>query len=173
MTESLFSAFGKSSAEVEADPFKIPDNTYDVSISGAEKKEFKDVPYFVIEFTVVGGEHAGKNVSQMLRLIPWTQADRPNDYQAMNARTISSLKKWLIDCGIDESQLDAFNPAIHGRALLGIKGKADIGPNNKGYNQISNFVRSAVAAPANAPTNAEPAQAVDQDELARLMGNLG
>lgn len=172
MTESLFSAFGKSASEVEADPFKIPDNTYDVSISGAEKKEFKDVPYFVIEFTIVGGEHAGKNVSQMLRLIPWTAQERPNDYAAMTARTVSSLKKWLLDCGIDESQLDSFNPAIHGRALLGIKGKADIGPNAKGYNQISNFVRSAVAAPANAPTNAEPAQEVDNDELARLMGNL-
>lgn len=172
MTESLFSAFGKSAAEVETDPFKIPENTYNVTVSGAEKKEFKNVPYFVIEFTVVGGEHAGKNVSQMLRLIPWTQAERPEDYQVMTARTVSSLKKWLIDCGIDEGQLDAFNPAIHGKALLGIKGTADIGPNKQGYNQISNFTRTAVAAPANAPVNAEPAQEVDADELARLMGNL-
>jgi hypothetical protein len=172
MSESLFSAFGKSAAEVETDPFKIPENTYNVSISGAEKKEFKDVPYFSIEFTVIGGEHAGKNVSQMLRLTPWSASERPNDYQVMNARTVSSLKRWLLDCGIDESQLDSFNPAIHGKALLGIKGTADIGPNKQGYNQISNFVRTAVSAPASAPTNAEPATEVDADELARLMGNL-
>lgn len=173
MTESLFSAFGKSAAEVEADPFAIPDNTYNVTVTGAEKKELKDVPYFIIEFTIADGEHQGKSVNQMLRLIPWTQAERPNDYQAMTARTVSSLKKALLDLGISEEGLDAFNPASHGRALLGIKGTADIGPNKKGYNTISNFQRAAVAAPVNAPQNAEPAQEVDEDALNALMGNLG
>lgn len=173
MTESLFSAFGKTASEVSADPFSIPDNTYSVMVSGAEKKVLRDVPYFIIEFTVAEGAHKGKSVNQMLRLSPWTQAERPDDWEAMNARSLSSLKKALLDLGIAEEQMDAFNPAVHGKALLGIKGKADIGPNKKGYNTISNFERTAVAAPANAPTNAEPAQEVDQDELARLMGNLG
>lgn len=172
MTESLFDAFGVNPEEVSIDPFSIPDNTYNVSVTGAEKKELKEIPYFVIEFTVVGGQHAGKSVNNMLRLSPWTAQERPDDWEAMNARAVSSLKKALLEVGIAENMLKAFNPAIHGSALLGIKGTADIGPNKKGYNTISNFQRQAVAAPASAPVTAEPTATVDQSAIDALMAGL-
>jgi len=185
MSESIFSAFGVTDAKtVETDPFKIPRNKYKVTITGSEVKDIKEIPYWEIEFTITQPEsdQNGKSANNLLRLSPWTPAERPEDYKTMNARTIGSYKKALLDLGIAEDKLDAFNPRIHGARVIGITGVADIGPNAKGYNAIFDFQRTVASAPAadagnsesvnSAPVSAAPAQAVDADALAALMGNL-
>ena len=180
MSESIFSAFGANAATVETDPFKIPAGKYSVQVTGSEVKDIKEVPYWEIEFTIMdpNSEQAGKTVNNLLRLQPWTQAERPEDFKTMNARTIGSYKKALLDLGIREDMLDSFNPRTHGTRVVGIKGFATIQPNKKGYNTISEFTRTdAVSASANsAPENSIPTSApaaVDADALANLMGNLG
>lgn len=179
MTESIFSAFGVQDAStVETDPFKIPYAKYRVTITGSEVKDIKDVPYWEIEFTITdqGSEQAGKSANNLLRLTPWSQAERPEDYKTMNARTIGSYKKALLDCGIREEMLNSFNPRTMGAKIIGIKGYATIGPNKKGYNAIFEFEREAVAStPAEAAANSEAVnvpQEVNSDALAALMGNL-
>jgi hypothetical protein len=182
MSESIFSAFGANAATVETDPFKIPHNKYAVTITGSEVKDIKDVPYWEIEYTITtpDSEQQGKSANNLLRLTPWTQAERPEDYKTMNARTIGSYKKALLELGIREDQLDTFNPRTMGAKIIGIKGYATIGPNKKGYNAIFDFERAATAS-ASAPVatqNTEAATSVSQtvpdaDALASLMGNLG
>lgn len=177
MTESIFSAFGANAATVETDPFRIPRNKYLTKVTGAEVKTLKEIPYFVIEYTITdpNSDHAGKSASQMLRLIPWTQSERPEDHKTMNARTIGSYKKALLDLGIADNMLDAFNPRQHGAKLLGISGAADIGPNNKGYNNVFGFERTVTApAPAEAAAMSETVSnpTVDSDALNDLMGNF-
>ena len=178
MTESIFSAFGASAETVETDPFKIPYNKYAVTITGSEVKDIKDVPYWEIEFTITdqASDQAGKSANNLLRLIPWTQAERPEDYKTMNARTIGSYKKALLEVGISEERLNDFNPRTMGAKIIGIKGVATIGPNKKGYNAIFDFERQAVAsAPAEAAAMSEQVnvpQEVNSDALAALMGGL-
>ena len=176
MTESIFSAFGANAATVETDPFKIPRNKYNVTVTGAEVKNLKGIDYFMVELTITGDtDQAGKSVDNMLRIQPWTPAERPEDYKTMNARTIGSYKKALLELGIREEALDSFNPRTMGGKLLGIKGVAEIGPNNKGYNNVFSFERPAFSAPE------EVAQAeqsvsnptVDNAALDALMNNLG
>jgi hypothetical protein len=183
MTEQdIFSAFGADAATVETDPFKIPHNKYAVTVTGSEVKDIKEVPYWEIEFTITSpnSDQAGKSANNLLRLVPWTVTERPEDYKTMNARTIGSYKKALLELGVREDQLKTFNPRTMGAKVIGIKGYATIGPNKKGYNAIFEFER-AVAASASAPTatqNSEPVRvndtttAVDSDALAALMGNL-
>lgn len=179
MSESIFSAFGANAATVETDPFKIPHNKYAVTITGSEVKDIKDVPYWEIEFTITTPEsdQAGKSANNLLRLSPWTQAERPEDFKTMNARTIGSYKKALLDFGIREDQLDNFNPRSMGAKVIGIKGYATIGPNKKGYNAIFDFER-VVSASASAETATQsesvsaPAVVPNADALATLMGNL-
>jgi hypothetical protein len=182
MSESIFSAFGVTdTSTVETDPFKIPYNKYPVQITGSEVKDIKDVPYWEIEFTIMdpNSPHSGKTANNLLRLSPWTQAERPEDYKTMNARTIGSYKKALLDCGIKEEHLNSFNPRLHGTKIIGIKGFATIGPNKKGYNAIFEFERaqavsaSTSATENSAPVSATPTPEVDADALANLMGNLG
>lgn len=180
MTESIFSAFGVQDAStVETDPFKIPYNKYAVTITGSEVKDIKGVPYWEIEFTITDqtSEQAGKSANNLLRLTPWSQAERPEDYKTMNARTIGSYKKALLDLGVKEESLNTINPRTMGAKFIGIKGFATIGPNKKGYNAIFDFERAAVATvPAEATAMSEAVntpQEVNPDALAALMGNLG
>lgn len=176
MTASPFSAFGVEASNVSTDPFAIPRNKYNVMVTGAEVKELKDIPYFIIELTISdpASEHSGKNASQMLRLTPWADAERPTgDAKTMNARTIGSYKKALLSMGIREEALSSFDPHTMGNKFLGIKGTADIGPNNKGYNNVFDFERTA-STPAETvqASEAVSSPAVNSDELSKLMSGL-
>jgi len=170
---SMWDAFGVNPNDVDENPFSVPKNTYNLVISGAEIKTFKDIPYFSIQFDIMDGPHAGKGASDMHRMIPWTSAER-DDYQAMNARALTSFKKALLDIGIPEGALKDFKPAIHGAKLVGIKGTGVIGPqkNRPEYNAISNFSRkqSTSAVPTAAPAPEKPV-AAETDALSDLVGN--
>lgn len=157
----FFSAFGVNPNDVDENPFSIPKNTYDVVLSDAGVKEFKDIPYFVLEWTVADGPHKGKTASDMHRMKPWTPAER-DDWEAMNVRALSGFKKMLLDLGIPANALGQFNPNTMGSKLVGIKGKATMGPqkNRPEYNQISNFTRkqaSQEVAPNAASSSGTPA----------------
>lgn len=176
MTESIFDAFGVNAATVETDPFKIPRNRYEVTVTSAEVKNLKNVDYFMVELTITGNtDQAGKSVDNMLRIQPWTQEERPEDFKTMNARTIGSYKLALIQLGLSEDKLNLFNPRTMGNQLRGIKGTADIGPNNKGYNNVFEFTRAVTASSPEATaqaTQSVSAPAVDSDALDALMGGL-
>lgn len=164
MSESvgtMWDAFGVNPNDVDENPFSVPKNVYNVVISAAEIKTFKDIPYFSIQYDITDGTHAGKGASDMHRMIPWTAAERPEDWQAMNARALTSFKKALLDIGIPEGALKDFKPAIHGQKLVGIKGTATIGPqkNRPEYNAISNFSRKQSAAQTPAPVAEKPVEA--------------
>jgi hypothetical protein len=175
MTESIFSAFGADAATVETDPFKIPRNKYKVMVSGAEVKKLKEIEYFMVELTITdtSSNQDGKTVDNMLRIQPWTQAER-DDFKTMNARTIGSYKKALLELGVREDMLDAFNPRTMGNKFLGIKGVAEIGPNNKGYNNVFSFERPAVSTPTEVAQaeSAVSAPTVDASALDSLMSGL-
>ena len=176
MTESIFSAFGADAATVETDPFKIPRNKYNVTVTGAEVKKLKEIEYFMVELTITGDtDQAGKSCDNMLRIQPWTDAERPQgDAKTMNARTIGSYKKALLELGIREEMLNAFNPRTQGGKLLGIKGVAELGPNNKGYNNVFSFERPAVSTPTEVAQaeSAVSAPTVDASALDSLMSGL-
>lgn len=175
MTESIFSAFGADAATVEVDPFKVPRNKYNVTVTGAEVKNLKGIDYFMVELTITGDtDQAGKSVDNMLRIQPWTLAERPTDARTMNARTIGSYKKALLELGIREEALNSFNPRTMGNKLLGIKGVAELGPNNKGYNNVFSFERPSVSTPTEVAQaeSAVSAPTVDASALDDLMSGL-
>jgi len=177
---SIFSAFGVTDvAAVQTDPFKIPRNRYSVLVSGAEVKKIKEVDYFIVELTIAdtSSEHDGKNANNMLRIQPWLESEVTADQNAktLNARTIGSYKKALLELGISETMLDQFDPRTMGTKLLGIRGTADIGPNKNGYNTVFEFTREVTAASPQATaeaTQAVSSPAVDASALDALMGNL-
>lgn len=177
----FFSAFNTSAAAVSDDPFHVDGNTYNVQVSGADLKEFKNIPYFVIQLTIVGGQNAGKSASSMHRMIPWTQQERASqgDFEAMNARLLSNFKVEMLNFGIKEEVLDQFDPnnVTHRNKLLGIKGTAYIESKN-GFTNYKDFQRAVSAAPVQ---NAEPAMdtqtiqeeaAPDQDAINDLMSGF-
>jgi hypothetical protein len=177
MTESIFSAFGADAATVETDPFKIPRNKYNCTVTGAEVKNLKGIDYFMVELTITGdSDQVGKTVDNMLRIQPWTDAERATqgDAKTMNARTIGSYKKALLELGIREEALNGFNPRTMGGKLLGIKGVAEIGPNNKGYNNVFSFERPAVSTPTEVAQaeSAVSSPQVDASALDDLMSGL-
>lgn len=172
MSESMWDAFGVNANDVDENPFKIPAMVYDVVLSGAEVATHKDIPYFEVEVSIVGGEQAGKSAKIMHRLIPWSAQER-DDWQAMNMRLLANFKKDLLSFGIPAGALQEFKPAIHGPKLVGIKGKAWLGPqkNNPDFNSVRNFTRSesgTAAAQAQVPTHPAPAEnaAISDDLLA-------
>lgn len=177
MTEtSMWDAFGVNANEVDENPFKIPANTYDVVISGAEVKDFKDIPYFVVELSIVGGDQAGKSANIMHRIVPWTASER-DDWQAMNMRLLANYKKDLLSFGIPAGALQEFKPKVHGPKLMGIKGKAWLGPqkNNPDFNSVRNFTRNengAGAQSSSTPTQvaATPAPAENTAITDDLLG---
>jgi hypothetical protein len=180
MSESnnFFDAFGVNANDVDENPFSIPKNKYDVVLADAGVKEFNNIEYFVIEWQVANGPHAGKNASDMHRMQPWTPQER-DDWEAMNARTLSGFKKALMDLGMNAAQIGAFNPRTMGQKLAGIKGTASMGPqkNKPEYNSISNFSRKTATTPvansAGAPVSngnlaGEP---VAEENLADMLGD--
>lgn len=180
MSESIFSAFGITDIDaVQTDPFKIPRNRYEVTVTGAEVKLVKEIKYFIVEFTISdpASEHTGKSVDSMNRIQPWTDAERAEqgDTKTMNARTIGQYKLTLLQLGIAPTMLGTFDPNTMGQKLLGIKGTADIGPNNKGYNNLFEFTRQATASSPEATaqaTQAVSAPAVDASALDALMNGF-
>ncbi|ASZ73191.1 hypothetical protein NELLIE_38 [Arthrobacter phage Nellie] len=180
MSESMWDAFGVNANDVDENPFKIPANTYDVVISGAGVATHKDIPYFEVEISIVGGAEAGKSAKIMHRTIPWTSQER-DDWQAMNMRLLANYKKDLLAFGIPAGALQEFKPAIHGPKLMGIKGKAWMGPqkNNPDFNTVRNFTRNdngagaQSSAPSQVAANPAPVEnaAIDMDALAGWANN--
>jgi hypothetical protein len=172
----FFDNYGTTAEAVNENPFSVKRGTYDVTVSEAEVKTFKNpTEYFVITYDIVGGPEAGKNASQMFRVNPLTAADQ-SDYEVANARTLSNFKKALLDLGLTPEQINAFDPRIHGSRIIGIKGKAVIGPqkNNPEYNQLYGFTRANAGAGAvgASPVVAEsvPVQASEESVDALLSG---
>lgn len=168
----FFSAFGVNPNDVDENPFSIPKNSYNVVLSDAGVKEFKNIEYFVIEWSIADGAHKGKTVSDMHRMQPWTPAER-DDWEAMNVRAVSSFKKALLDLGIPASALGQFNPRTMGSKLVGIKGTATVGPqkNRPEYNSLSNFTRKTASQEV-APVSAAPSEApAAQENIADLLGD--
>ncbi|ALY09310.1 hypothetical protein FDG92_gp39 [Arthrobacter phage Jasmine] len=175
MSESMWDAFGVNANDVDENPFKIPAAVYDVQISGAGVATHKDIPYFEVEVSILGSDQAGKSAKIMHRMTPWTAAER-DDWQAMNMRLLANFKKDLLSFGIPAGALQEFKPAIHGPKLMGIKGKAWMGPqkNNPDFNTVRNFTKNESGAGAqttssapNVAANPAPVEnAIDMDALA-------
>lgn len=172
--DNFFSAYNTTAENVDENPFVAPDNTYNVMVSGAEVTDFKkdDGPkFFSIEYSIVGGPHAGKKANMLFRMTPLTAADS-DEYETGNARTLSNYKKALLDLGMSEAGLNMFSPSTMGGKLIGIKGTARVFPSKReGYNNISNFQRAVATA---APTEAAPVVNTgeaepDSDAIADLM----
>lgn len=171
-TNDFFSAFGVNPNDVDENPFSIPKNTYNVVLTDAGVKEFKDIKYFVIEWSVADGPQKGKNVSEMHRMQPWTPGER-DDWEAMNVRALSGFKKTLLDLGIPAGALGQFNPNTMGTKLIGIKGTATIGPqkNRPEYNQFNNFTRKTATATSEvAPNGTAPSEPAVKEDLTDLLG---
>lgn len=176
----FFSAFGTTAAQVSDDPFAVDGNTYNVAVTGADHKTFKEIPYFVIQLTIADGKNAGKSASSMHRMIPWTAAERAaeGDYLAMNERVKSNFKVEMTAFGLSNEGLDQFDPtnAAHRSSLLGIKGTAYI-ETKKGYTNYKDFQRAIPATPvqqsAGIATQESPAAPVpDADAINDLMSGF-
>ena len=166
MTEyaNPFEAFGVNPADVDADPFSIKEvNTYPFVISAAEVKKFKDVNYFVIEFSITEGKYSGRNASVMSRITPFSPGEE--DYEVKRARALSNYKKSLLDIGLNEEQIATFNVNIHGQKLVGLRGTATFGPQKSSpqYNSVSNIVMNGSGATAN-PVATSPVATVTPTE---------
>lgn len=178
----FFDAYGVNAQDVNEDPFSIPKNTYNVQVSKSEMTNFNkdDGPmFFQVEFTIVGGEHAGKSASDSFRMVPYTAADR-EDWQTLNSRTLSNYKKLLLNLGMKPEALGAFDPKNpdHRAKLLGIKGTATLFTNSNGYNSARDFVRTnpVESAPAEPIQTSVPeagnSVAPDQAAMDDLLSNF-
>lgn len=163
----LFDAFGVSAADVSENPFGISKpNRYECVLTDSDVKEFgdegKQIPYWVNVYTIKGGPEDGKSANSMHRLIPWTQEERAmqGDVEAMNARLLSGYKKELMDLGIPEEAMNAFDPRnpAHRNKVVGMKGSAWFGPQKgkPGYNAVSEFKRTPKNEEAPAPSASSP-----------------
>lgn len=171
----FFDAFGTKAAEVSEDPFSVPDNTYNVAITEAGVKTFKDIPYFMVRLTIASGKEAGKSASSMHRMIPWTAQERSDkgDHEAMNERVKSNYKREMLSFGISEEGLDKFDPnsVQHCNSLLGIKGTAFIKSQN-GFTNFSDFQRTVAAPVHEATAPAQETQEPNEDAIADLMSGF-
>lgn len=174
-----FEAFGVDADSVDSDPFAIKEvNTYPFVISGAEVKTFKEIQYFVIEFSVTEGKMAGRGASSMSRLTPFSPGEE--DFEVKKARALSNYKKILLDIGLNEEQIKQFNVRVHANKLVGIRGTATFGPqkNNPQYNSVSNIkVGNGNAAPATtegaaslAATTVTPTEPLSAENAASVLG---
>lgn len=176
----LFDAFGVSASDISENPFEITEpNRYGCVVTDSEIKEFgpegSKKPYWVITYTVKGSKHDGKSANSMHRLVPWTPEERSQqgDFEAMNARLLSAYKKELLNLGIPEEALNAFDPKNHAHRskIVGIKGTAWFGPqkNNPGFNAVADFSRAEVAEES-APEKAEEKAEEADDIMSALEG---
>lgn len=182
----FFDQFNTTAEAVNTNPFAVPTNDYEVAVSASENKEFGGIPYWTVEVTITSGPHAGKNGSQMIRLIPWTSPERAgkgkngeNDFEAMNARLLAAYKLLLLQLGIAEGMVNSFDPTNpqHVGKMLGIRGTARIETKGE-YTNFKNFQRTVVAAPSesgNAPTNAGTTEAAapNKEAMDALLSGFG
>jgi hypothetical protein len=116
-----------------------------------------------------GGEHDGKNANLLFRMTPLTAADQEN-YKTANARTLSNYKKALINFGLSNEGIDAFNPRVHASKLVGIKGTARLFPSKReGYNNVADFKRDGLSV---TPAESAPANVTPQEPDSEAVSNL-
>jgi hypothetical protein len=173
-----FEAFGVDADSVDADPFSIKEvNSYPFVISSAEVKTFKDIQYFVVEFSITEGKMAGRGASVMSRITPFSPGEE--DFEVKKARALSNYKKSLLDIGLNEGQIKAFNVRIHADKLIGIRGTATFGPqkNNPQYNSVSNIkvagtaTEGTVAASPTTTASVTPTEPLSAENAASVLGN--
>lgn len=166
MSESIWDAFGVSSDEVSENPFHIPRDDYKVNVE-AEIKAWKDGGplYFVINYVIMEGAYRGMSANRMFPTKPLTANDDP-EFKSKNARTLSSLKKTLMELGLnaDQIRMFRFTPEF-AKVITGIKGEAEIGPQKRGdFSSVYGFTKAS----ANVPTangNAVPVSAPVQNAV--------
>lgn len=178
MTEyaNPFEAFGVDADSVDADPFSIKEvNTYPFVVSNAEVKTFKDIQYFVIEFSITEGKYAGRGASVMNRITPFSPGEE--DFEVKKARALSNYKKSLLDLGLPESAIKMFNVRTHANKLVGIRGTATFGP-QKGrpeYNSVSNIkvqnAASGTATESGSPASVTQTEPLSAENAASVLGN--
>ena len=156
MTESIWDAFGVTADDVSENPFYIPRDDYNVNVE-AEVKSWKEggPVYFVVNYTIMDGAYRGMGANRMFPKKPLT-ADDDKEFKTKNARTLTSIKKTLIELGLSAEQINAFRfTPEFASAITGIKGVADIGPqkNNDQYSSIYGFTKGS-AMSAQTPSNA-------------------
>lgn len=180
MSESIWDAFGVSADDVSENPFFIPRDDYPVNVD-AEVKSWKDggPVYFVVNFTITSGAYQGMGANRMFPVKPLTANDDP-EFKTKNARTLTSIKKTLIELGLTHEQINAFRfTPDFAKAISGIKGTADIGPqkNNDQYSSVYGFTRNASTngpVPTSAPVVTEAvAPAVPQAGSGLVSGPVG
>lgn len=151
--QSIWDAFGVSVDEVPENMFQIRERAeFPVNVEAEVKQWKKDDPnapwFFVVSFTIMEGAYKGNGANRQFPLKPLTPADGP-DWETQNMRTMSNLKRLLIQLGLNAEQIGAFRLTPQfARAISGIKGIADIGP-QKGsdqYNSLFGFRRNESAA---------------------------
>lgn len=154
MSDSIWDAFGVSADDVSENPFFIPRDEYPVNVEAEVKRWKEDGPeYFVVNFTITDGPYRGMGANRMFPKKPLTAND-DKDFKAKNARTLTSLKKTLIELGLNAEQINAFRfTPEFASAITGFKGVADIGPqkNNDQYSSVYEFKRGASVTPAANP----------------------
>ena len=157
MSESIWDAFGVNVDDVSENPFAIERGEYPVNVD-AEVKAWKEGGplYFVINYTIMEGGYRGMGANRMFPLKPLTASD-DQEFKSKNARTISSLKKTLIELGLNADQIRMFRLTPEfAKAISGIKGTADIGPQKKGdFNSVYEFTKASAAVPT-VSSNAVP-----------------
>jgi len=180
MSESIWDAFGVSSDEVSENPFHIPRDEYKVNVE-AEIKSWKEGGplYFVVNYVIMEGAYRGMGANRMFPLKPLTADDDP-EFKSKNARTLSSLKKTLLELGLnaDQIRMFRFTPEF-ARVITGIKGVAEIGPQKKGdFSSVYEFTKASTTAPSNVgnavPVNAMADSAVSsQADNGPVSGSVG
>lgn len=179
MSESIWDAFGVSADDVSENPFYIPRDDYNVNVE-AEVKSWKDggPVYFVINFTIMDGAFRGMGANRMFPVKPLTANDDA-EFKTKNARTLTSIKKTLIELGLTHEQINAFRfTPEFASAITGIKGKADIGPqkNNDQYSSVYGFTRNesvSGSVPTSAPSQVAATPSIPQAESGLVSGPVG
>lgn len=183
MSESIWDVFGVTADDVSENPFYIPRDVYNVNVE-AEVKSWKDggPVYFVVNYTIMDGPQRGMGANRMFPVKPLTVNDDA-EYKTKNARTLTSIKKTLIELGLNPEQINAFRfTPDFAKAITGIKGTADIGPqkNNDQYSSVYEFTKAATLA-TGTPSNVgavpdyatAPSQVSPQAGSGSVSGSVG
>lgn len=101
-------------ASAADDPFKVPANVYEATVTDVEVKPTQDQSKvgMTLIYTVTAddadGEHVGKTIRE------WKQIPQPADPKKLSAedkRAMSFLKARLLDLGIPEDRVNKVEPA--------------------------------------------------------------
>src|SRR6476469_8152494 len=99
---SLFGELDVASAE--DDPFSVPAGMYESYLTSVKVGPTKagDKVGMSLEYTINGGDHAGKKVTE------WKEIPRPSDPKnpsAEDKRAMSFLKQRMLNLGIPEARI--------------------------------------------------------------------